>query len=65
MRRFPKWQTSREQLADVSLLHVMIPLVLPRRIPMYFLDFSKQVKQNMCNIQFIKLFHLKYGIYMF
>ena len=33
MRRFPKWRTSREQLADVSLLHAMIPLVLPHRIP--------------------------------
>ena len=63
MRRFPKWRTSREQLADVSLLYVMIALVLPRRIPLYFLDFSKQFKQNTCNIQFIKSFHLKYGIY--
>ena len=27
------------------------------------LDFSKQFKQNTCNIQFIKSFHLKYGIY--
>ena len=52
-----------EQLAYVSLLHVMITLVLPRRIPKYFLGFRKQFKQNTCDIQFIKLFHLKYGIY--
>ena len=29
----------------------------------YFLDFSMQFKQKTCNIQFIKSFHLKYGIY--
>ena len=47
----------------VRIRHVMIPLVLPHRTPEYFLDLSKQVKQNTCNIQFIESFYLKYGIY--
>ena len=47
----------------VRIRHVMIPLVLPHRIPLYFLDLSMQFKHNTCNIQFIKSFHLKYGIY--
>ena len=47
----------------VRIRHVMIPLVLPHRIPKYFLDLSKQFNQKTCNIQFIKSFHLKYGIY--
>ena len=29
--------------------HAMIPLVLPHRIPYYFLNLSKQYKQNTCN----------------
>ena len=40
----------------------MIPLVLPRRIPQYFLGLSKQFRQNTCNIQFIESFYLKNGI---
>ena len=47
----------------VRIRQVMSPLVLPHRLPLYFLDLSKQFKQNTCNIQFIKSFHLKYGIY--
>ena len=37
----------------------MFPLVLSHRIPKYFLDFRKQLKQNTCNIQFIESFYLK------
>ena len=47
----------------VRIRHVMIWLVWPHGIPLYFLDLSKQFKQNTCNIQFIEPFYLKYGIY--
>ena len=47
----------------VRIRHVMIPLVLPHRMPKYFLDLSKQFKQNACNIQFIESLNLKYGIF--
>ena len=43
--------------------HVVFPLCLQHRIPLYFLDLSKQFKLNTCNIQFIESFYLKYGIY--
>ena len=47
----------------VRTRHVMIPLVLPHRIPQYLIDMSRQFKQNTRNIQFIESIYLKYGIY--
>ena len=44
-------------------LEVMIPLVLPHRIPYYFLDLNTKFKQNICKMQFIDYFYLKYENY--
>ena len=41
---------------QVRIGHVVFPLVLPRRIPWYFLVLSTQFKPNACNIQLIESF---------
>ena len=46
-----------------QIRHVVFPLFLPHCIRLYFLDLSKQFKQNTFDIQFIESFYLKYGIY--
>ena len=40
----------------------MLLLVSPHGTPYYFLDLGKQFKQNICYVQFIESFYLKYGI---
>ena len=67
MKKIFKMADFQEQLADVLLLvlelecHDPVSFTTSHTV-VFFLNLSKQFKQNTCNIQFIKSFHLKYGI---